>query len=181
MTAEPAPRAELVLIGPMGSGKTRLGKRVAKLIGVPFADTDKIVVAEHGPIAELFDTHGEPHFRALERDAVAGAIAAGGVVSLGGGAVLDEQTRALLETERVVLLWTTPEAVEARIANGKRPLVRGGVDDWIRIAESRRPIYEALARHRIDTSSRPIDHLAAELADWWRTETGAAQTGRTPS
>lgn len=172
MTATPAPRAELVLIGPMGSGKTRLGKRVARLIGAGFADTDKIVVAEHGPIADLFDTHGEPHFRELERDAVAGALAAGGVVSLGGGAVLDEQTRAALATERVVLLWTSPEAVEARLANGRRPLVRGGVADWIRIAEERRPIYEQLATHRIDTSRLPIDRLASELADWWRAQTG---------
>jgi shikimate kinase len=89
-------------------------------------------------------------------------------VSLGGGAVLDESTRAVLAPERVVLLTVTAEAVEPRIQGGKRPLVRGGVDDWIRIAEARRPIYESLADATWDTSSRPLEHIAAEIADWVR-------------
>lgn len=161
-------RAAVVLIGPMGAGKTKVGKRVARALGLPFSDTDRMVVAEHGAIAELFDTHGEPHFRTLERDAVSRALETGGVVSLGGGAVLDPRTRADLADERVVLLTVSPEAVAPRIAGGKRPLVRAGIDDWVRIWESRRPVYESLAGLTIDTSNRPYDGIAAEIADWAR-------------
>ena len=119
------PRA--VFIGPMGSGKTKVGKRVAKALGVSFLDTDKMVVAEHGPIADIFDTHGEAHFRALERAAVREAFASDGIVSLGGGAILDPETQADLAALRVVYLSITAEAVESRLDNGKRPLVRGGI------------------------------------------------------
>ena len=63
----------IVLIGPMGAGKTSVGRRVARALEVPFADTDKIVARDHGPIPDLFERHGEEHFRALERDAVAEA------------------------------------------------------------------------------------------------------------
>ncbi len=86
-----------VFIGPMGAGKTRIGKRVARALEVPFTDTDKVIVAAHGPIADIFDQHGEPHFRALERDVVHEALTGGGVVSLGGGAVLDPGTQQTLE------------------------------------------------------------------------------------
>ncbi|MFX5684625.1 shikimate kinase, partial [Acinetobacter baumannii] len=83
----------LVLIGPMGAGKTSVGRRVARALGEPFSDTDKIVVRDHGPIPDLFRAHGEAHCRSRERDAVAEALERGGVVALGGGAVLDPVTR----------------------------------------------------------------------------------------
>lgn len=158
------PRA--VFIGPMGSGKTKVGKRVAKALGVSFLDTDKMVVAEHGPIADIFDTHGEAHFRALERAAVREAFASDGIVSLGGGAILDPETQADLAALRVVYLSITAEAVESRLDNGKRPLVRGGIDDWSRIFAARRHIYEDLATVEIDTSHVPYDGVAAEVIDW---------------
>jgi len=116
-----------VFIGPMGAGKTRIGKRVAKALGVPFTDTDKVIVAQHGPIADIFDAHGEPHFRALERAAVAEALRGEGVVSLGGGAVLAPETQELLAGLPVILLHVEADAVAARLADGKRPLVRGGL------------------------------------------------------
>lgn len=159
-------RARVVFVGPMGTGKTRLGKRVARLIGEPFADTDALVVAEHGPIARIFDTLGESHFRRLEREAVARALDGGGVVSLGGGAVLDPATQADLASERVVLLLAPAETVAPRIGDGRRPLVRGGIADWERILAERRPIYDRLATRTIDTSSKPFDVLARDLAEW---------------
>jgi len=158
--------ARLVFIGPMGSGKTRLGKRVARRLGTTFIDTDRLIVDEHGPIADLFDAHGEPHFRSLERIAVARALAEDAVVSLGGGAVLDAETRTLLADSPVVLLTVTPEAVAARLEDGRRPLVRGGIEDWARIYEERRDIYESLADVTIDTSHRPMDHIADEVVAW---------------
>jgi shikimate kinase len=169
----PESRPVLVLIGAPGAGKTRLGKRVAKLLGAPFVDTDKMIVAEHGAIAEIFAEHGEPHFRELERAAVAEALTGDAVVSLGGGAVMHPETRANLAGHRIVLLTVTPEAVEARIASGKRPLV-SGIDSWIALTEARRPVYESLATKTFDTSARPLDAIAAEVVLWIRESAAGA-------
>jgi len=158
-------RPVVVLIGAPGAGKTRLGKRIARLLDVPFIDTDKRIVAEHGSIAELFATHGEPHFRAIERATVAAALTEGAVVALGGGAVLDENTQRDLADHRVVQLTVSAEAVAARIAGDKRPLV-SGVEAWSALVDTRRPIYDRLARRTFDTSSLPLDHIAADIAHW---------------
>jgi shikimate kinase len=158
-------RPLLVLIGPPAAGKTRLGKRVARLLDVPFVDTDKQIVARHGVIAEIFANHGEAHFRQLERDAVAAALTQTAVVSLGGGAVIDAETQRDLAHHRVVLLTVTPEAVEARLTGGKRPLV-AGIESWLSLVEARRPIYDRLAIRTFDTSHRPLDAIAAEIAAW---------------
>lgn len=159
-------RPPVVLIGPMGAGKTRIGKRVARLLGTGFQDTDKLIVAEHGAIAELFDAHGEPHFRAIERDMVARALASDDVVALGGGAILAAETQQLLANHRVVLVTVTAEAVEPRITDGRRPLVRNGIREWERIYAERLPIYQRLAQFTVDTSHRPIDAAAQEVAEW---------------
>ena len=156
----------VVLIGAPGAGKTRMGKRLAKLLDAPFIDTDKTIVAEHGPIPDLFETHGEPHFRALEREHVARALSTGAVVALGGGAVLDPSTQALLKNHRVALLTVSAEAVEQRISNDKRPLLKDGIGAWVALAETRRPIYESLATRVFDTSNRPLDKIAADIVDW---------------
>jgi len=159
-------RAVVVLIGAPGAGKTRTGKRLARLLEVPFIDTDRLIIDEHGPIADLFETHGEPHFRALERDIVAAALEEGAVVTLGGGAVLDLETQARLEGHRVVQLTVSPEAVEARIKGGKRPLVKDGIGAWVSLVEGRKPIYDRLSQLTIDTSRRPLDGVAQQIVEW---------------
>ncbi|CAN5534072.1 shikimate kinase [soil metagenome] len=156
----------VVLIGPMGAGKTRVGKRVARILGTGFQDTDRMIAAAHGPIAAIFEEQGEPHFRELERQAVVQALASDDVVALGGGAVLAPETRALLASHRVVLVTVTPDAVAARIGDGKRPLLRDGLPDWKRIYAERRPLYEQLALMTVDTSHRPINAVAREVAQW---------------
>ncbi len=156
----------LVLIGPPGAGKTRVGKRVARLLGVPFVDTDRRFVAKHGAIADVFTRYGEPYFRALERTEVIRALTERAVVALGGGSVLDEDTRQELSGHTVVLLTVTPEAVAARIAGSKRPLLKNGLADWERLVEARRQIYERLATRHWDTSDCSLDDLAAEIAEW---------------
>ncbi|MFE4951400.1 shikimate kinase [Leifsonia sp. NPDC056665] len=155
----------IVLIGPPAAGKTRVGKRLAKRLGLPFVDTDAVVVAGHGAIAEIFAEHGEPYFRALERAAVAEAVARPGIVSLGGGAVLDPDTQADLAATRVVLLTVRPEAIAARITNRKRPLVTD-LESWKRLVAARTPLYESLADYTADTSTRPIDTIVEEIARW---------------
>lgn len=161
----------IVLIGPPAAGKTRLGKRLAKRLGLPFADTDARVVADHGPISDIFAEHGEPHFRALERAAVAAALSEGGVISLGGGAVLDSDTRADLAGLRVVLLTVQPEAIAQRITGGKRPLVTD-IESWKRLVADRAELYASLANYTADTSSRPIETIVEEIAEWVEQEEG---------
>jgi shikimate kinase len=162
-------RPVAVLVGPMGVGKTRVGKRVARLLEVGFIDTDKVIVAEHGPIADLFALYGEPYFRRLERAAVVDALTTDGVVSLGGGAVLDPDTLSDLRDQQVVFLTVTARAVEGRLGDGKRPLIRNGIGDWQRIFDERRGLYHEVADLEIDTSGRPYDAIAEEVAAWART------------
>jgi len=164
--------AVVVLIGAPGAGKTRTAKRVARALGVPHIDTDKVIVAEHGPIAELFRERGEPAFRAIERETVAAALQEHAVVSLGGGAVLDPGTQALLAAERVVQLTSTAEAMRERIAAepeeaAKRPLLAdGGIEAWERLVAERRPIYDRLSDVTIDTSHRTMNAVAADVLAW---------------
>ena len=155
----------VVLIGPPAAGKSRVGKRLARILDLPVIDTDKVIAAAHGPIPDIFAAHGEPHFRALERAAVDDALRLRAVVSLGGGAVLDPDTQAQLAGLPVVLLTATPEAVAGRLEKGTRPL-SASIDAWVALVEKRRPLYERLAAATWDTSSRPIDRIAAEIADW---------------
>jgi len=160
--------AVVVLIGAPGAGKTRTGKRLARLLDVPFVDTDKRIVAAHGAIPEIFAIHGEPHFRALEREEVARALGETAVVSLGGGAVLDARTQADLEHHRVVQLSVSADAFADRMSAGKRPLVTG-IDSWVALVEKRQPIYDRLSQLTIDTSRRPLDGVAREIAQWLTT------------
>jgi shikimate kinase len=170
----------IVLVGPMGAGKTSIGKRLARALGTTFLDTDAAVVRAHGPISTIFAEHGEPHFRALERQAVVDALTAGGVVSLGGGAVLDEATRADLAAHRVVLLTVAPRVVAHRLGEGaKRPLLAAGdetpMQHWQRIFAERRPLYDAVADVTFDTSSGPLEHVVTAIAEWARTTEGTTR------
>ncbi|MCW4384336.1 shikimate kinase [Salinibacterium sp. SYSU T00001] len=162
----------VTFIGAPGSGKTRIGKRVARHLGVPFIDTDKRIVAEHGPIADIFERFGEPHFRRLEREAVVAALREPAVVSLGGGAIISADTRADLAKTRVVRLVVSAEAVASRITGGKRPLLGAGVEAWKALVEQRQPLYDSVPSRIWDTSSRPIDHIAEEIAEWVAADAG---------
>lgn len=158
----------LVLIGPMGAGKTSIGRRVAKRLGLPFTDTDALVVREHGPIEKIFTDLGEPRFREIERAAVAVALESEGVVALGGGAVTDAGTRALLARHRVVLLTVEPRIVAARIAGTDRPLLAGEdpIARWQEIYAARRPVYEELADATFDTSRGPLSAVVDAIVAW---------------
>jgi shikimate kinase len=156
----------LVFIGPSGAGKTKIGKRVARLLDVPFADSDAIVVRDHGPIPDVFRAHGEPYFRELERLAVEEGLLGEGILSLGGGAVLDPRTQAALADHRVILLTISPEAVEQRLGDGDRPLVKNGLTDWLALNAPRWQLYDELADVTFDTSYSDNDDIAREVAAW---------------
>lgn len=159
------PERAIVLIGAPGAGKTRTGKRLARLLGLPFIDTDKRIVAAHGPISDLFEQFGERHFRAIERNVVAESLGEVAVVTLGAGAILDVDTQADLKKHTVIQLTVSADAVSERIADGKRPLLKDGVGAWQALVAARQPIYDRLATHTIDTSNRPLDAVASEIAD----------------
>lgn len=154
----------IAVIGPMGAGKTSVGRRLAKHLNRRFVDTDAVIAAEHGPIPHLFESVGEGAFRSIERDVVQRELRSGDVVALGGGAVLDESTRAALADCTVVLLTVSEDAVAARLVGGKRPMLTEGIASWRRIAAEREPVYLALADVTVDTSRRPMTTIAAELA-----------------
>lgn len=156
----------VVFIGAPASGKSKVAKRVSRLLSVPRIDTDKVVEEQHGPIAEIFDSAGESTFRNFEREAVSSALTQNAIVSLGGGAVLDAQTQADLRTVPVVLLTVSEEAVASRISNPKRPLLRDGIDAWKKLVASRMPIYKDLAWTTFDTSDGDIDSIADQVVAW---------------
>lgn len=165
--ALPSGGVPIVVIGPMGAGKSTVGKRVAKRLGVPFTDTDKAIARVHGPIPAIFTERGEPAFRALEAAAVREAVATGGVVAVGGGAVTHAATREAIAGTRVVLLSVSPEAVAERIAGSDRPLLAaGGIDAWQTIMDERAATYAELAHIVVDTSRRPMSHVVDDVVAW---------------
>lgn len=161
--------AIVVIIGAPGAGKTKAGKKLAKILDAPLIDTDKVVVASHGPIPELFAEFGEDYFREREREAVSNALLEPAVVTLGGGAVLNLDTQADLASHRVVQLTMSKAAARLRIAGSKRPLAKNA-DEWEKLVEARRPIYDELASLTIDTSLKPMEKVAREIADWLGTQ-----------
>ena len=158
----------VVLVGPPGAGKSTVGPLLAARLGVGFRDTDADIVAAVGkPIAEVFIDDGEEHFRALERDAVATALSEhDGVLSLGGGAVLSEQTRALLTTHTVALLEVDLAHATRRVGlNRDRPVLALNPRAQLKaLLEQRLPLYREVATVTVDTSARTAEQVVDELA-----------------
>ncbi|WP_035764208.1 shikimate kinase, partial [Arthrobacter sp. H20] len=125
----------VVLIGLMATGKSVIGASLASRLGWTFIDTDQVIVSGHGRISDIFAQEGERAFRELEARVVADVLAtapANQVVSLGGGAVLDGGTRALLAGTRVVFLDADLATVRRRITRDRsRPLLAGDpIEAW---------------------------------------------------
>ena len=157
----------VVLVGPMGAGKSTVGALLADGWGVAARDTDADVEALEGrSISDIFVDSGEEHFRALERTAVAEALAThDGVLSLGGGAVLDAETRALLAGHTVVFLKVGLSEAVKRVGLGSgRPLLLGNVRARIKaLLDERTPVYESVAVLTVDTDERSPEDVAAEI------------------
>jgi shikimate kinase len=153
----------IVLIGPMGVGKTTIGRKLAKALKVPFIDTDNLITDEHGPIPAIFEERGEPEFRRLEEKAMEKAIRETAVVATGGGAVLSPLTRKRLKAVTVVYLSTDGKHIASRLKHGNRPLLQNGVEDWRRIYDERKPVYQEAADFEINTSGQPINASIQEI------------------
>lgn len=198
-------RRNLVLIGMMGSGKTTIGRHIARRLGRPFADTDRIIRIEAGcSIPELFDKHGEASFRDLE-SAVIERVAAvpNQIIAVGGGAVCrPSNVEALRSTGDLVLLDAPVSQLATRVSRGtarqSRPLLareigepdppgRGdGVDEPAqtdevferlhRLWRQRRALYEAAAIHRVDAGHRPPAAIADEIVAWMNAQLASSDT-----
>ncbi|MDR6907396.1 shikimate kinase [Agromyces sp. 3263] len=156
----------IVLVGPMGAGKSRVGQRLAASADAPFVDTDTRITERYGPIDQIFEREGEEYFRIVEREVVADALREEAVISLGGGAVLHPDTRDDLAGLPVVWLKVTAEAVAPRLAGGSRPLIaEGGLARWTAIMEERAPVYAALADLEIDTSRRSVARIVEDITE----------------
>lgn len=163
-----------VMIGPPGSGKSKVGRVLAAGLGVTVRDTDADVEAAAGkPVSEIFVDDGEPRFRELEREAVLTALAEhDGVLSLGGGAVMNAVTQEALEAYAAdgghVVFLDVPLAIAAQRVgmNQARPLLLGNPRaQWQKLMTERRPTYERLATLTIVSSERPGEQVAAEIVE----------------
>lgn len=160
----------VVLVGPMGAGKTTVARILGERWDVPVRDTDADVEATAGKtVQEIFVDDGEAAFRALERDAVARALAEhDGVLSLGGGAVLAEETRERLAGHTVVFLKVGLADAVKRVGLGEsRPVLNqavGGVRTRIKaLLDERTPVYRAVATLEVDTDGRSPAEVADEI------------------
>ena len=162
-------RRNVYLIGPMGSGKTAVGRRLATLLGIEFIDSDAEIEKRTGvDIRYIFEKEGEARFRERERDVIADLTALEGVViATGGGVILDPANRErLAKTGTVVYLETTVDTLVRRTKSTKtRPLLMN--DDPRAVLERmllvRRPLYEDAADLRIETTGRQVRAVAADI------------------
>lgn len=152
-----APKA--VLVGMPGSGKSTIGRRLAKAMGVPLLDTDvKIVETSGRTIAEIFETDGEPGFRRIEEDVIRAALQEhDGILSLGGGAVTSPGVREALAGHTVVFLEIgAAEGIRRTTSGAVRPLLAGGdaAEKYRKLMSERVPLYRRVATMRINTNRR---------------------------
>jgi shikimate kinase len=164
-----APRA--IFIGPMGSGKSTIGKGVASALGVPFRDTDLIIEElEKMPVSQIFIDKGEDYFRTIEKKVLRDELLSdGSVLALGGGAPIsvDAQSALKVSSAPVIYLDISLASVAPRIGfNRDRPLLlhnpRG---QWQTLMEARRPIYESIANFTIDVNGKSQNEIIAEVLE----------------
>lgn len=164
------PATNLVLVGPMGAGKTCVGRWLAERFGLRMVDADKEIERQAGAsINTIFECEGESGFRARERATIAALLGEDGLVlSTGGGAVLDADNRRLLHARGfVVHLHVGVEQQLERLARDRsRPLLaRGDREDVLRtLAAQRAPLYAQVADLVFDTNDYTSTEAAARLA-----------------
>lgn len=164
-----APR--VIFIGPMGSGKSTIGKGVASALGVPFRDTDSIIEdLEKMDVSQIFIDKGEDYFRAIEKRVLRDELLSdGSVLALGGGAPIsvDAQSALKVSSAPVIYLDISLASVAPRIGfNRDRPLLlhnpRG---QWQTLMEARRPIYESVANFKIDVNGKSQKEIISEVLE----------------
>ncbi len=156
-------------MGPPGSGKSTVGKYLAKELGISLIDTDRIIEEREGrSISEIFLTDGEEGFRAIEKKVVLESLDVDdSIVALGGGSVLDSDVQArLTQCPEVIFLDVSISNAAPRVGfNKERPLLMGNPrQQWLQLMERRRSIYESLATRTVSTDNRKAHEVAHEIA-----------------
>ena len=172
---ERAPPLNVFLVGPMGSGKSAVGRQLAQRLGLAFVDSDEEIEARTGvDIAYIFEREGEAGFRQREAEVIDALTTREGLLlSTGGGAILDPRTRERLRARgRVVYLQTSVDQQLARTRRSNdRPLLnnedpRGTLE---RLFQQRAPLYLEVAEIVVDTDGRKVktvvDHICRQLGD----------------
>jgi shikimate kinase len=162
-------KSNLFLIGPMGSGKSAVGKQLARLLGLPFYDSDAEIERRTGvDIPFIFEKEGEAGFRQRERETLEVLTAMKQIVlATGGGAVLlPENRRMLAERGRVVYLRTSVAQQAERVRQGRtRPLL-SRVDPTVKLEELmelRAPFYAEIADVTVTTDNRKVRSVAEDI------------------
>ena len=159
----------IILVGPPGSGKSTVGKYLAKELGISLIDTDRIIEEREGrSISEIFLTDGEEGFRAIEKKVVLESLDVDdSIVALGGGSVLDSDVQErLTQCPEVIFLDVSISNAAPRVGfNKERPLLMGNPrQQWLQLMEKRRSIYESLATRTVSTDNRKAHEVAHEIA-----------------
>ena len=162
----------VVVVGAPGAGKSSVGRRLAERLGAEFADSDTLIEERAGKsVADIFVDDGEAAFRAMESDEIAAAlVSATGVLSLGGGAILDASTRARLAGHRVFWLRVSVGEAARRVGlNASRPLLVGNVRGTLKaLLDQRTPLYESVSTDIVDTDGLGVDEVVdIVLARMW--------------
>ena len=162
-----APR--IILIGPMGSGKTTVGEELSQSFSLDFRDTDVMIVQQsHREISDIFIEDGEDEFRALEKIILRTALLEDEtVLSLGGGACLsiDAQSALRATGSFIVYLKISLAQVSSRVGfNQGRPLLMGNPRaQWQNLMNERAPIYEGIASYICDVDGKSVDEIVSEI------------------
>ena len=159
----------IVLIGPMGSGKSSIGKILAKKIDFKFIDTDKLIEIQEGTkIKEIFNSKGESYFRDLEVEVLEETLTAQiAVIATGGGIVEREKNRLLLENEKNVFFLNSSvkRQFERTKDSDKRPLLNKG-DNFQTLRElykKRLPYYENVSRYEIEMDNKTNEEIVEQI------------------
>ncbi|GAB3680831.1 shikimate kinase AroK [Salinisphaera aquimarina] len=167
-----AANPNIYLVGPMGAGKTTIGRRIAEIKGMSFVDSDHEVENRTGvDISFIFDMEGEEGFRKREREMIAElSEQPNTVMATGGGAVLDPDTRDLLSARGVVVYLETSleqQLARTRKANN-RPILEGSDDveaTLVKLMEERDPLYRSIADIVVATGDQQARRLAREIVE----------------
>jgi shikimate kinase len=154
----------IVLVGFMGAGKTTVGRLLAAKLGMPFTDSDQVIEEQAGrPIPRIFEQDGEPAFRLLEHQVIAGLLAGSDtVLALGGGAACHPLTRSLLEPFPVVCLRVGYAEALSRVGGDQsRPMLAR--PDVPALYAQRQALYAAVATVTIDTDGRPPEEIVLDV------------------
>ncbi|HHQ14508.1 MAG TPA: shikimate kinase AroK [Chromatiales bacterium] len=161
----------LFLVGPMGSGKSAIGRRLARKLGREFVDSDEVIEQRTGvDIAYIFEKEGEAGFRKRERAVIHEFVSRSGIVlATGGGTVLDAANRkALTSHGTVVYLHTSVTQQLRRTRGNKRPLLNRGNRRQVleELMQVREPLYREIADLVVETDGRTVASVVREIRDW---------------